>query len=61
MEAPPETLYRQNRLRPRPVPEPAIRRMLDRWEAPDLAEAHQVEWNVTPGWYSAAPVTDDNG
>jgi len=44
VEVPPDALYRQNRRRPRPVPEAAIRRMLDRWEVPDLAEAHQVDY-----------------
>jgi tRNA uridine 5-carbamoylmethylation protein Kti12 len=44
VEAPWPALLRQNRARPRPVPEPVIERLLERWEVPDPTEAHQVEW-----------------
>jgi predicted kinase len=46
VEAPRAALFRQNQARPRPVPEAAIRRLLDRWEVPDLTESHQVEFVV---------------
>jgi predicted kinase len=46
LEASPARLYRQNRQRPRPVPEAVIERLLDRWEVPDRTEAHQVDWVV---------------
>jgi predicted kinase len=36
------TLRRRNNQRERPVPAAALLRMLGRWEAPDLTEAHQV-------------------
>jgi len=43
----PETrLLRQNRERTAAVPEGALGRMLERWEVPDLTEAHRVEWVV---------------
>jgi hypothetical protein len=29
------------------VPESVIERWLDRWEVPDLTEAHQVEWALS--------------
>jgi predicted kinase len=48
VEAPPEKLYLQNRQRRGRVPEGVIERLLDRWEVPDLTEAHQVEWAVSP-------------
>jgi len=41
-----ETLKRQNRKRPRPVPEKVLEHLLSRWEVPDLTEAHEVEWHV---------------
>ncbi len=41
-EAPPAVLFRRNRARPRPVPNPVIQRLARRWEAPDVTEAHQV-------------------
>lgn len=42
-----EKLYQQNRERQWPVPEAALAKMLERWEVPDLTEAHQVEWIVS--------------
>lgn len=39
-----DRLWIQNRDRERPVPEQAIERMLDRWELPELTEAHQVDY-----------------
>ncbi|HZS43588.1 MAG TPA: AAA family ATPase [Blastocatellia bacterium] len=44
VDVPEETLFRQNRERNNPVPADVIRRLLDRWEVPDLTEAHKVEW-----------------
>jgi predicted kinase len=41
-----EELYRQNRERPNEVPTEVIRRLLERWEVPDIREAHRVEWVV---------------
>ena len=44
VEAPEAVLLAQNRRRPSPVPEAVIERLVERWELPDLTEAHQVEW-----------------
>jgi predicted kinase len=44
VEAPEERIRAQNRARPSPVPERVIDGLLDRWEVPDLTEAHRVEW-----------------
>ena len=44
VEASHDVLFARNRSRKDAVPEGAIERMLGRWEAPDLTEAHQVEW-----------------
>ena len=46
VEVPEETLHAQNRARPARVPTKVIERMLDRWEVPTLAEAHEVTWRV---------------
>ena len=46
VEVPVEKLFAQNRSRRRKVPEGVIERLLDRWEVPDLTEAHEVEWAV---------------
>jgi putative nucleotidyltransferase with HDIG domain len=43
LEAPPDVLETRNRQRQSRVPDKAIARMLERWEAPDLTEAHEVE------------------
>jgi putative nucleotidyltransferase with HDIG domain len=45
VESPAARLFEQNRRRPSPVPERAIRSMIDRWEVPDLTEAHTVEYH----------------
>ena len=42
VEAPAARLYEQNRDRAHPVPEAILERLLDRWEVPDLTEAHAV-------------------
>jgi tRNA uridine 5-carbamoylmethylation protein Kti12 len=39
-------LYQQNREREEAVPESAIDKTFERWEVPDLTEAHQVDWIV---------------
>jgi predicted kinase len=44
VETPPDVLFALNRRRPVPVPEKVIERLIDRWEAPDRTEAHQVDW-----------------
>jgi predicted kinase len=44
VEAPASALWRQNRDREDPVPASAVRAMMDRWEVPDLTEAHEVVW-----------------
>ena len=41
-----EKLEQQNRQRPAPVPGKVIERLLQRWEVPDLTEAHSVDWCV---------------
>lgn len=48
VEAPYEVLLRQNRSRARVVPERVIHRLVDRWEAPDASEAHELV-HATPG------------
>lgn len=42
VEVPCSTLFAQNRGRERRVPEQVMHRLLDRWEVPDLTEAHEV-------------------
>jgi predicted kinase len=44
VEAPEERLYAQNRERDDSVPAEVIRKLTERWEVPDLTEAHRVEW-----------------
>lgn len=46
VEVPHATLFEQNRHRAGAVPEKAIHRMIERWEVPDLTEAHRVEYVV---------------
>lgn len=43
VEQPRELLWTQNRQREQPVPEAVLGGMLDRWETPDVCEAHQVQ------------------
>jgi putative nucleotidyltransferase with HDIG domain len=43
VEVPEEKLERQNRQRTAPVPGKVIERLLQRWEVPDLTEAHRVD------------------
>jgi len=47
VELPPDKLYERNRARPSPVPDVVLRRLIDRWEVPDLTEAHHVDYIVT--------------
>ena len=42
VEAPRVELWDRNRNRPKPVPERVIDSMMERWETPDLCEAHDV-------------------
>jgi predicted kinase len=44
IDVPEENLLRQNSERERPVPAQVINRLLERWEVPDLTEAHRVDW-----------------
>jgi predicted kinase len=46
VEASEERLLRQNRQRQIPVPQAVLERLLDRWEVPDMTEAHSIEWVV---------------
>jgi len=39
-------LFEQNLQRTARVPRQVIERLLDRWEVPDVTEAHQVDWVV---------------
>ncbi len=41
-----EALEEQNRRRASPVPRRVIEKLLQRWEVPDLTEAHNVGWYV---------------
>jgi len=47
VEASPSTLYQRNSARETPVPAAVITRLMDRWEIPDLTEAHRVDYIVT--------------
>jgi putative nucleotidyltransferase with HDIG domain len=47
VEAPAEKLFDQNRAREARVPKNVIERMMDRWEVPTLAEAHEVEHRIS--------------
>jgi putative nucleotidyltransferase with HDIG domain len=47
LETTEEKLFQQNQQRETPVPENVIRGLFERWEAPDLTEAHKVEWRVS--------------
>jgi putative nucleotidyltransferase with HDIG domain len=44
VEAPEERLYRQNRERDDAIPAEVIRKLVARWEVPNLTEAHRVDW-----------------
>jgi putative nucleotidyltransferase with HDIG domain len=44
VEAPEERLYAQNMERADAVPPEVIRKLIARWEVPDLTEAHRVDW-----------------
>ena len=46
VEAPEGRLCAQNRGRADAVPAEVIRKLLARWEVPDLTEAHRVEWHA---------------
>jgi tRNA uridine 5-carbamoylmethylation protein Kti12 len=47
VEAAFDALFAQNQRRNGVVPRAAVAQMLRRWEVPDPAEAHQVEWWVS--------------
>jgi predicted kinase len=44
VDAPLDVILRRNRARPDPVPEKTIARMLEKFELPDLTEAHYVDF-----------------
>jgi predicted kinase len=44
VEAPANRLFAQNSSREHSVPPMVIARMMEKWQPPDLTEAHQVEW-----------------
>lgn len=44
VEAPANRLFTQNSSREHSVPQVVIERMIEKWQPPDLTEAHQVEW-----------------
>jgi predicted kinase len=44
LEAPAAEQRRRNAARRDPVPDPAIERMLNHWEPPNISEAHRVDW-----------------
>ena len=46
IESPADKLYKRNRDRRAVVPGSVISRLLNRWEVPDLTEAHRVDWVV---------------
>jgi predicted kinase len=46
VEAPEATLYEQNRQREDSVPVAVIESLIERWEMPDLTEAHRVDFVV---------------
>jgi predicted kinase len=46
VESPPDRLFAQNRNRRKRVPDKVLDRLLDRWEVPDLTEAHEVEFVI---------------
>ena len=46
VEPSPDVLFAQNKSRQARVPEKVIRRMMHKWEVPDLTEAHQVDYVV---------------
>ena len=41
-----EALFSQNAKRDSPAPASVIRKLIEKWEVPDLTEAHTVEWFV---------------
>ena len=49
LEVPEAVLLRQNKQRAHAVPAAVIERLLDRWEVPDLTEAHRVEYVIGEG------------
>jgi hypothetical protein len=43
----PSKLYQRNSARRTPVAAAVINRLMDRWEVPDLTEAHHVDYLIT--------------
>ena len=46
LEQPAETLEKQNRDREAMVPWKAIQGMINKWEVPNLTEAHEIEYVI---------------
>ena len=46
VEANHDRLWKQNQAREKPVPESVIRKLLSKWEVPDLTEAHEITFVV---------------
>lgn len=44
LETPADEQQRRNAARPDPVPDQAMKRMLDHWQPPAVNEAHRVDW-----------------
>lgn len=47
LDAPIESILRRNRARHDPVPEKVILHLLDKFEMPNLTEAHALDWIIT--------------
>ncbi len=47
VETSPEVMERQGRSRERSVPARAVERMLEKWEVPNLTEAHRMDYHVS--------------
>jgi predicted kinase len=47
LEAPEDLVRARNRSRPAPVPETVLDRLIAKWEAPDLTEAHTVQTSLS--------------
>lgn len=42
------SFWHRNKTRPDPVPHNVLKRLLDKWEVPDLTEAHDIRYVVPP-------------
>ena len=62
VEAPERVLFRQNASREEAVPASAVRKMMERWQVPDLAEAHEVvcRWGALGDSHGDLPARDQS-